>query len=226
MGLFSSSKSSSTTSYLTENNDRRVAVDGQSQGISGDGNSLYVNSTDHGAIVQAIGASNTAVTGANQSLSTALSLAGNANAGATTVMRDALAATAQNTREALAAVTSANRDSLNFASVVNRDSFDLATTVNRDSLTLAERGQSLIATSAASSLNMVGSIVDLAFKANEAQSKRLSDAGAAANSLVGRAYETATGYQAEKQTADSKYLVIAGLVAVALVAMRAFGNRG
>ncbi|MEC4722941.1 hypothetical protein RY831_27660 [Noviherbaspirillum sp. CPCC 100848] len=224
MGLFSSSKSSSTTSYLTENNDRRVAVDGQSQGISGDGNSLYVQATDYGAILQAIGASNTAVTGANNSLELALALAGNANAGGVTVTRDALMATSQATQAALAAVTSSNRDSLAFASGVSRDSLGMAATINRDSLTLAERGQSLIATSAASSLNMVGNIVDLAFKANEAQSKRLADAGATANALVGRAYETATGYQAEKQTADSKYLVVAGLIAVALVAIRAFGK--
>lgn len=215
MGLFSSSKSSSSTSYLTENNDRRVAVDNQSQGISGDGNSLYVqtSATDYGSIAKAIGASDTAVKGANESLNTALSVAGNATNASATVMRDVLAASAQNTREALTAVTTSNRDSLNFAS-----------TVNRDALTLAERGQSLIATNAASSLNMVGSIVDLAFKANEAQSKRLSETGLTATEQVARAYDTATGYQAEKQTADSKYLVIAGLVAVALVAMRAFGK--
>jgi hypothetical protein len=114
-------------------------------------------------------------------------------------------------RETVAAIAGVNRDSLSFAQLVNRDSMDLAA-----------RGQSMIATSAADSLNMVGNVVDLAFKANEAQSKRLSDTGMTAVSQVARAYDTANGYQAEKQTADSKYMVVAGLIVVAVVAIKAF----
>ena len=218
MGLFGGGNSSSSTTYLTENVDRRIALDNASQGITGDGNSLNVysntTSTDHASVAKAIEASSGAVSGANQSLMSALYLADGALRGTlsanTSVVRDALAATTSATRDAITAVSGANRDSLSFA-----------TTVNRDSLDLAARGQSMIATNAAESLGMVGSVVDLAFRMNDANSKRVSDAGMSASNLVGRAYETATAYQAEKQTADSKYLLYAAVAAVAIIAVRA-----
>lgn len=204
MGLFGGGNSSSSTTYLTENVDRRIALDNQSAGISGDSNTLTVNTTatDHGAVLAAVGASESAVAGANKSVVEALKMA-NASTGA------ALAAA----QESVAAASAMNRESLSFAS-----------TVNRDSLALAERGQTLIANSAAESLGMVGHVVDLAFRSNDKNVLQTMEAVANSNNLVGRAYETATAYQAEKQTADSKYLVVAGLIAVALVAVKAFAR--
>lgn len=202
MGLFGGGNSSSSTTNNTYNTDRRIALDNQSQGISGDGNSINVTATDHGAIVEALGVGNGAVTGANQSLQDVISMTGYA-------VRDSLAAAQQ----AVITTAAVNRDSLNFASVVNRDA-----------LTLAERGQTLIANSAADSLGMVGHVVDLAFQSNDKNTLSTMEAVANSNNLVGRAYETATAYQAEKQTADSKYLLIAGLVTVAMVALRMFAK--
>ncbi|KRB70494.1 hypothetical protein [Noviherbaspirillum sp. Root189] len=219
MGLFGGGNSSSSTVNETQNNDRRVALDNASQGITGDGNALSVitntTTSDLGSIAKAMALSGNVVTAASDSLMGSLSLAdrtvGGALAANSSVIRDALSATSLATRDAITAVSGANSSSLNFASQVNRDSLDLAA-----------RGQSMIATSAAESLGMVGHVVDLAFKANDNNTKMSLEASSNAANLVGRAYDTATGYQAEKQTADSKYLVIAGLVAVALVAMRAF----
>lgn len=246
MGLFD--RSSSSTTNLTENRDNRLVLDNQSQGISGDSNSLYVTTnattTDHASVAQAIALGNGVVSGANESLRAALAvvdkgvsnaLASNsvamngAFATAGNATRDALSANTKVSQDAIASILSANRDSLSFASGVNRDSLALASsgltlagTINRDSLELANRGQTLIANSAAESLGMVGSIVDKAFTLNDRNTKSALEASQNASNLVSRAYDTATGYQAEKQTADSKYLVIAGFIAVALVAIKAF----
>ncbi|HJV86920.1 MAG TPA: hypothetical protein VJ698_15750 [Noviherbaspirillum sp.] len=219
MGLFGGGNSSSSTTNNETLINRQLALDNASNGITGDGNVFSVTTnttaTDHEAVAQAMGVSSGAVSGANQSLMAALSLANstanNALAANTSTVRDALAATTSATRDAITAVSGANSASLNFASTVNRDALDLAA-----------RGQSMIASSAAESLGMVGHVVDLAFQSNDASAKRASDAGLSAADMIGRAYNTATAYQAEKQTADSKYLVIAGLVAVAMIAMKAF----
>lgn len=210
MGLFSSSKSSSSSTYATENHDKRIALDNQSQGISGDANSISVTTnmttTDSGAIINSIGLSRDVAKQTNESLKAAISAASAA------------------TRDALAANTSVVKDALQVSASVNRDSLAFASTVNKDALTLAERGQTLIANSAAESLGMVGHVVDKAFSLTDKNTMAAIEASVKASNLVGRAYETATGYQAEKQTADSKYMVVAGLVAVALIAIKVFGK--
>jgi hypothetical protein len=199
MGLFGGGNSSTATTITETQINRQLALGEQSQGISGDGNSINVTASDHGSVVAALEVSSGAVKAANDSLMESLGLAGLSVKSASQVALDAIQG-----------VVGVNRDSLNFASVVNRDSLELAA-----------RGQSMIATSAAESLGMVGHVVDLAFRSSDASSIRASDAGMAAANLVGRAYDTATGYQAEKQTADSKYLLYAALAAVAIVAFKA-----
>lgn len=244
MGLFD--RSSSSTTNLTENRDNRLALEGGASGISGDGNFMSVSqvSTDHGAIAAGLSVSGGAVTAASDGLKAALSLADSAAnraiASNASTVRDALIAGGEATRDALTANTSISRDALlvsrdalaantgmardALTSVIgaNRDSLNFASVINRDSIDLAARGQSLIATNAAESLGMVGHVVDLAFRSNDKNTLSALEASVNASNLVSRAYDTATGYQAEKQTADSKYLLYAALAAVAIVAVKGF----
>lgn len=229
---------SSSSSTSTTNADDRIAADNGAVATSGDGNVLNLTIQDGGLSAKALEAGNAAI---NASSISAMSSAG-VSTEAMHIVKNAMIDTAELTRDSLADMLKANvrvqeiaagqaaaavSDSFAFSSrttaealagvtTANRESLTFADRLNRDSLELADRAQGNIAKSAADSLGMIRSVVDMAMKSAD-----LSQQGSAnAVNQVARAYDTATNYQAEKATTDSRYLVIAGLVVVGIAAMR------
>lgn len=144
-----------------------------------------------------------------------------------TVIKDALFATTQTTQAALNMAASVNRDSLaavtdtstkaiNAIGTVNSQSLSTVLTSNQNSLALADRSQGLVFQSMGEALSYGAHVTDLAMATN----KGVQDSSQNAISQVARAYDTATNYQAEKATVDSRYLVIAGMIVVALAALK------
>lgn len=144
-----------------------------------------------------------------------------------TATKDALAATITATNAAITASSSSalqsmqavgdiSTKSINAIGTVNSQSLSAMLTAGKDALALADRSQGLVAGSLADALGYGAHVVDLAFKSADLS----QNATANAINQVARAYDTATNYQAEKATTDSRYLVIAGLVVVALAAIR------
>jgi len=203
---------SSSSSAKTTSEDKRLVVAEGGLGISGDGNSaaMTVNTTDGGTLAVADSAIKSALTVSGDSLTNAASLsaqiASQSIAAQAQAIQGALTLSSQNTSQTLSAITSVNRDSLAFA-----DNLSI------NSLELMDKTQGRLAASFSESLGFGSHIVDQALKSAD-----LSQQGSAnAVNQVARAYDTATNYQAEKATTDSRYLVIAGIVAVAIVASKA-----
>lgn len=135
---------------------------------------------------------------------------------ATGATSQALSAISAANRESLAAVTANAKESVSAMGAVSTQSLSTLLQVNKDSLALADRSQGLVFNSIEDALGFSAHVVDAAFSSN----KGSQDATANAINQVARAYDTATNYQAEKATTDSRYLVIAGLVVVALAALK------
>lgn len=165
--------------------------------------------------IGAIGLANQQVLQAsNANLHDALAAGVNATNSALTsngqVIKDALAATYGTANTAMGIVSSANNTSLAFADKTIANSY-----------ALVDKSQGMVFESGAQALGFGSHIVDMAF-----QSADLSLQGSAnAVNQVARAYDTATNYQAEKATTDSRYLVIAGMVVVAIMALKVMGGK-
>lgn len=181
--------SSSSSASSTQNFDKRVAVDNGAFGLSGDSNTVSINttSTDLGAVNKSVDAVNYATQRAADNAALAIT-------GALDLSSQSITAIADNSRNSLA-----------FADKLNTNAVDLAV-----------RATGTIAASASDSLGFARSVVDMAFRSGEISQEGSSNAV----NMVARAYDTATNYQAEKATTDSRYLVIAGIVAVAMMALR------
>lgn len=194
-------KSSSASSSATNATDKRLAVD-SGIGVTGDNNSVSFSSTsiDGGAI----------------------SMAGNVAMGALAVTDNSIQAAINGmvttTENSLMASNLATQAAINSANNSLSQSLSANTSVTRDAISIADRSQNLIAKSASDSIGMVSHIADLAMQ----QTSGATDAVQSAVQQVARAYDTATNYQAEKATTDSRYLVIAGMAVMAIVAVRGF----
>jgi hypothetical protein len=98
------------------------------------------------------------------------------------------------------------------------DAIGLTRSVTSDAMTLADRSQGRIAQTAADALGLSSHVVDRALALINTSGDTVNNA----MSQVARAYDTATNYQAEKATTDSRYLVIAGLVLFGIFAVKGF----
>lgn len=195
MGGSSSSRSDSASNI----EDKRLAVS-SGVGITGNGNSVAYSNVDGGAIKMAGDVAMTSLYVTDNSVQSAIS-------GMVKTTENSLAASNAATQ---AAIESANR-SLS-------QSLSANTSVTRDAMSIADRSQILVANSASESLGMVSHLADIAIQSTN----QASDTVGQAVNQVARAYDTATNYQAEKATTDSRYLVIAGLVVVGLAAVKGF----
>lgn len=193
--------SSSASSSATNATDKRLAVD-SGIGVTGDHNSVNFSSTsiDGGAI----------------------SMAGDVAMGALVVTDNSIQAAIKGmvttTENSLVASNLATQAAINSANNSLYQSLSANTSVTRDAISIADRSQNLIAKSASDSIGMVSHMADMAMQ----QTSGATDAVQSAVNQVARAYDTATNYQAEKSTADSKYLVYAALAVVGLAAVRGF----
>lgn len=192
---------SSSSAATTQNSDKRLAVAEGALGVSGDNNStsMVVNSIDGGALKVSGEALTTAMKATEAAAQQAIDWSGQ-------VVRDSLALSSQNTSQTLSAITSVNRDALAFADHLSMGALELSV-----------KSQGMMADSFAQDLGFAEHIVDMSMKNND----MAQQASQGAIAQVARAYDTATNYQAEKATTDSRYLVVAGIVAVAIVASKA-----
>lgn len=203
------SSSSSASASTTNNNDKRVAVDNGAFGLSGDSNIVHVSTTTTATDAGAIKA------GA-EIAQAALVLGGNA-------IHDTLAANVQTTQAVLNANGDATKNALAFGGAAvnavgtaNATALQFADKASSNALALANKSQSMAFSSAADSLGFGQHVVDMAFAAQKSAQEVVATAGA----QVAQAYDTATNYQAQKSTTDSRYLVIAGMIVIALFALK------
>lgn len=207
-GLFGGGDSSSSTST----SDRRNANDNGSVGVTGDSNTLTVTMTDGGAVQQALALASGAqksnenvidkVLGANRE-ATAWGLEAGYQAlkAAEAAREDAIAAAQQSMSSALASNEKAMTQSYSFASSVSKDAYALTGKNMADVLGLSQH------------------IVDIAAQ----QAKDTKDAYGIATDQVAKAWVAASDFQVDKVTADGRYMVIA---LVGIVAVLAFGKKG
>lgn len=123
-------------------------------------------------------------------------------------------------RSAMSGVVATANSALAANVKVTGDAFSFSSGVSRDAMSLADRSLGYMNTTASDVMGMSSHIVDQAFSMNSEFKKGNDELNADAIQQVARAYDTATNYQAEKATTDSRYLVIAGLVVVGAVALK------
>lgn len=129
------------------------------------------------------------------------------------VDRNVLASIASSAQSAAIAIAAAQMSA--------RDALGSNERVTNSAMDLTNKAMGSVATSFADSLNFAGHISDLALQA----SARVDKISAGAIDQIARSYDTATNYQAEKSTLDSRYMVVAGLIVIGLAAIRAFGGK-
>ena len=121
---------------------------------------------------------------------------------------------------ATAAASKAVSDTLAAGTRMMGDSYSFSTGVSDNAFSLADRAQGFASKTAADVLGMSSHVVDQAFLFNENLRKSSDALTSNAVQQVARAYDTATNYQADKATTDSRYLVIAGLIVVGLAVIK------
>lgn len=132
----------------------------------------------------------------------------------------AFAVTSKGLEEALAGMSANSSEAMRITAGVNRDSLAFASATSKDAFTLADKSQGMVYQTGALALGFGEHIVDQALKSADISQQ----ASANAVNQVARAYDTATNYQAEKATLDSRYMVVAGIVAIGLVAVKVLGK--
>lgn len=187
--------STSTYNVNESNGDGSFGI----SGVGGNVGNVTVNNTSAGALDSV----DSAVTGA-------FSFGGRALDSVDRSVLASIASSAQSAAVAIAAAQMSARDALGSNERVTNSAMDLT-----------NKAMGTVANSFADSLNFVGHISDLALEA----SARVDKISAGAIDQIARSYDTATNYQAEKSTLDSRYMVVAGLIVIGLAAIRAFGGR-
>jgi hypothetical protein len=187
-------KSESTTNYLTPQANGDASV----AIAGGSGNNVTVYNTGE----QAFQSVDNAVTGAFNFGARSLD----------SVDKAVLASLLTSAQASQAAISAAQASA--------RDALGANLTVSSNAMDLTNRAMGTVANSFADSLNYVGHITDLALE----QSQRVDQISAGAIAQVARSYDTATNYQAEKATLDSRYMVVAGMIVIGLAAVKMWGK--
>lgn len=197
MGFFDRSSSTSNTNYQVSeaNGDNSFAI----AGVTGNVGNVTVHNTSE----RAFDSVDNAVTGG-------FAFGGRALDSVDRSVLASIMSSAQSAATAIAAAQMSAKDALGSNERVTNSAMDLT-----------NKAMGTVATSFADSLNFVGHISDLALEA----SARVDKISAGAIDQIARSYDTATNYQAEKSTLDSRYMVVAGLIVIGLAAIRAFGGK-
>lgn len=229
MGLFGLFGGDSSSSSSTTNSDRRNANDNGSVGVSGDSNTLTVTNTtnntttDSGAVSQGIGLANTAVTGGQKTVDRALEISRESTAWGLEAGYQSLLFADKQGGLAIGTVERIAGDSIKAAyggldaalkanGTVTGDAFKLVGDTVKDSYAFAWQNSS-------EALGLGRHVVDIATQ----QAKDTKDAYATATDMVAKSWVAASDFHVEKVTADARYMVIA---LVGIVAVLAFNKKG
>lgn len=197
MGGSSSSTSSSAS------NDNRLVVGEGGLGITGSGSSasMTVNNTTTNQIVDGglIGVADAAVTNA-------LQLANESGEREIEGLKNSLAAAAEASARAVAAAQESARQTTE----ISRDAMSNVSTI-------ADRSQGYAWESASEALGMTSNVIAAAFKSAD----NLNDMSLATVRNVADAYQSARETEVTAQFQDYRYIMIAGMAVVAIVAFKA-----
>lgn len=203
--IFGSGKKTSTTTSTTENADKRLVTGEGSAGVSGDGNTVSVvtNVTDGGALDFAAAVANGAASAVSNIVGDALTVTNNS-------VSTAIESMLESQRASTSAQITALQDSLAASASATAAAISSGRETTRDVIDLADRSQGRLVDSFADSIGLTKHIVDQAL-------------GYTGDSIaqIAKSYETSRDQDQEKTTKDYRYLLVAALAIIGIVAFKA-----